>query len=499
MAKLNIFPKPVKAEEQPGQFYFFENETLYFVLPVGFRNQDFLDRCPTLWKNFTAGKSTLKIILREGIKTACLAKSADLSQSLALTEDYEYILSVTEDCILIAHDTERGLIHGFVTLLQLLSPYSLQNHDFSVNCITVYDKPMLGFRALHLCVFPETTLHFLEKAVNLCGFLKCTHIVIEFWGMFRFRFMPELSWSDAYTAEDIQPVLKAGRSLGVEFIPMFNHMGHATQSRFKAGKNVLLDNAPEYEEYFEPSGWTWNVRKPEVIELLKNTRRELCEAFGAGEYFHIGCDEVYFADQTDDGFDKEQNDLFVEFVNSTAADLAASGRKTLMWGDMFLDKFKFRPPYCSNTSCRCYDYDRNIARIDPAVNIVDWQYNIGKDMDGTVKYFAEHRDPQTVILSPWEGSNGVSSEDHILGRAVLAREYGMKGLLATTWNTIYNDPRNLIYAVCQMWSEDEIYMKLRTWESYKCMGMAYLRKLMPCGGKRELSGWWPGELHSPSI
>ena len=77
---------------------------------------------------------------------------------------------------------------------------------------------------------------------------------------------------------------------------MFNHLGHASQSRFKAGQNVLLDNAPEYEEYFEPGGWTWKVSKPEVKELLRSVRSELCGLFGKGEYFHVGCDEAYICD-----------------------------------------------------------------------------------------------------------------------------------------------------------------------------------------------------------
>ncbi len=498
MSKLNVFPKPLNAEQKPGQFRFFADETLYFVLPAGFACREFLTHCPVLWQNFTAGKGRLQVVQRQGGGPAYIAKSADLAPVLELSAGCEYVLDVSEACISIAHADDAGLIHGFVTLLQLLGPYSLQRGDFAIDCITVQDAPLLEMRAVHLCVFPETSLHFLEKAVTLCGFYKCTHIVLEFWGMYRFECMPQLSWADAYTKEELQPVIRAGRAFGMQFIPMFNHMGHATSSRFKAGKNVLLDNAPEYEEYFEPGGWTWNVRLPAVRALLQSVREELCRVFES-EYFHIGCDEVYIADGADDGFDKEQNDLFVEFVNSTAASLAAAGRKTMMWGDMFLDKTKFPPPYCSNTSCRCYDHDGNIARIDPSIFIVDWQYNVGREMDGTVKYLAGKRNAATLLLAPWDGAPGVSYEDHILGRAQLAAEHGLKGLMATTWNNIYNDPRYLIYAACQMWSQDADYMKQRTWETYKCFAMAYLRKLMPAGGKRELSGWWPGELHCPPM
>lgn len=490
---MNIFPAPSKCEKKEGAFTFSENDTLFLIIDSGVKNADFRNKCSELWSNFTAGKAHLEVVEKNGIPCrAAIAKSRDCFPEDESTE-YEYVIRCTENAVNIAYSCENGLFHAFSTLLQIISPYSNANGSFSVPCCEISDRPVLKLRGIHLCVFPETSLLFLRKAVRLCGLLKYSHVILEFWGMYRYSFMKELGWSDGYTAAELRSVIEDGRALGIEFIPMFNHLGHASQSRFKAGKNVLLDNAPEYEEYFEPGGWTWKVSKPEVKELLRSVRSELCGLFGKGEYFHVGCDEAYICDGLDKGLDEKQNREFTDFLNETAADIESHGRKMIMWGDMFLDKNAFPFPYCSNICFRCTDTVSNLERLNPGIIVADWQYNVGADKDDTVKYFAEHRRADTLILSPWEGYENVSAADNIKGRCTLAKKHGLLGVVATTWNTVNRDTRNLIYAACEMWSENEGYADLRTWEVYKCIGMQNLRKLMPSGGDREKAGWFEGE------
>lgn len=491
---MNIFPKPTACEETQENFVFLENENVYLIIDNDVDNEDFIRLSKELWKNYTANKSNLEVIKRKGIgNVAAIVKEKDFIPQRATT-DYEYRLACNEHGIDIVYSEKAGLNHAFSTVLQLIGAYSNKNKNFTIQGCKISDSPVLKFRGIHLCVFPETSLIFLKKAIRLCGILKYSHIILEFWGMYKFETLPQMSWSDAYTKEQIKELVSDGKAFGVEFIPMFNHFGHAGQSRFKAGKNVLIDNAPEYEEYFEPGGWTWNVKNADTIHLLKSVRTELIDLFGEGEYFHIGCDEVYMLDGIDDGDDAQQNREFVNFVNDVAEDLKKAGRKTIMWGDMFLNKSEFKFPYCSNACNRCYDSVNNLKRLDPEIIIADWQYNIGKDMDGSVEFFKKYRNPQTIVLAPWEGYGNVSAEANINGRCELSKENHMLGVLATTWNTIYKDNKNLIYSACQMWSEDDTYAAMRTWETYKCFGMQNLRKLLPSGGCREKSGWLVNEL-----
>ena len=183
----------------------------------------------------------------------------------------------------------------------------------------------------------------------------------------------------------------------------------------------------------------------------------------------------------------------MNFLNETADEIKASGRKMIMWGDMFLNKDRYPFPYCNNVSNRCTDSENNLKKLSSGIIIDDWQYNVGEDMDETVKFFVGCRDKDSIILSPWAGYESVSYTDNINGRCALAKKYGLLGVIATTWNKLHKDPKELIYAACQMWSEDNKYADRRSWEVYKCFGMQNVRKLLPSGGVREKSGWIEGE------
>lgn len=123
-----------------------------------------------------------------------------------------------------------------------------------------------------MCVFPETTLSALEKIINLLGMHKYTHVVIEFWGMLKIDTLHELSWPEAYSKDEVKPLLQRVRDLGMEPIPMFNHWGHATGSRSWFGRHVVLDKNPLLAPLFEPGGWTWCLTNPESLKTLSNIR-----------------------------------------------------------------------------------------------------------------------------------------------------------------------------------------------------------------------------------
>lgn len=140
---------------------------------------------------------------------------------------------------------------------------------------------------IHICVFPDTELYFLHKILRMCVVLKYTHIVLEFWGMLKLDAMKELSWDIAFTKSEIKPIIDEVVDAGVEIIPMFNHWGHAAQSRAIHGRHVVLDQNPRKQMYFRKNGWVWDVKKPMVRELMRNVRNELIELCGDGKYFHM--------------------------------------------------------------------------------------------------------------------------------------------------------------------------------------------------------------------
>lgn len=484
---INVFPNPLKYVEQKGQFSF--QDRVVLTIGKSFSNQEFIRLCPELWNQFTAGKSNLEIVITDLDNCASLS-TAGVSLDAPLLQDYEYTLRISEEGAAVRYRDDNGFIHGFCTLLQLLSPYHRKANNFTVECCEVFDSPALEFRGVHFCVFPEFSLLFLKKMIRLCGLMKVSHVILEFFGMYRFGCFPYLGWPIAYTREELEPLIADGKAFGIEFIPMFNHIGHATQSRFKAGKSVVLDQAPEYEEYFEPGGWTWNVRNPEVFELQKMAREELCDLFGSGKYFHIGCDETYVWDNRADPMDKDDNENFVSYVNRVADSIKQMGRTPIMWGDMFLDNVEFpHTEYHSNTSSRSGDCERNFAKIDKDIFIADWEYSLKEYSDKTIRYFTQRRDPKSVIMCPWQGFDKISTA------ARMAKEYGILGMLTTTWNGIPMEIKDLIYGICLMWEPDAEYANKVSWETLKVFAAQNLRKLVPSHGEYMDAGFTENEVN----
>lgn len=468
---IKIYPNPSCYEEYGEEFVF--SDKVYFSIDESFSNTGFKKLCVELWRNFTAGKCELEIKEVKGLGNfAVISKSETLADNKRKT-DYEYEIDCDENGVNINYSSDIGLIHAFCTILQLISAYRRKTGDFTIKAFNIKDKPALSMRGMHLCLFKELSLLLVKKYVALCAFLKVSHIILESWGAIRLDSMKELGWHDSYSKDEIKEIIDFGKALGVEFIPFFNHAGHATQSRHKAGKHVVLDQAPEYEELFLPGGWTWNVDNEEVIELHKNVRKEFCELFGEGEFFHIGCDEIV----DENGIWKDtgigESEGYARFLNRTACDIKENlGRKTMMWGDMFLDNKDFPFPFCANTN-KSITYDPDDVTKD--MYIVDWQYNITEEKEESVKYFLEYFDASKLILAPWRDRN------KIIGRINLAKKYNLFGVIGTTWNSVIFDINDMRYTACAMW-EDEVD-KNELMYSYAChsktMAMQFIRKLIP--------------------
>lgn len=63
--------------------------------------------------------------------------------------------------------------------------------------------------------------------------------------------------------------------MGLEVVPMFNCWGHASGSRIRHGRHVVLDQNPRLAPLFEPDGWTWCLTNPRAQALLRSVCDEL--------------------------------------------------------------------------------------------------------------------------------------------------------------------------------------------------------------------------------
>lgn len=479
-----ILPMPSSAEEKNSEFMFDGNIEVLF-------NEDGFDAesCALynrLWHGFSYG-GALSFKKSADIKphTICTAGYNDFPD----LGEYEYAISVGRNGFCMVSSGTTGLIHALVSLMQLISPRALRSvpKQLYIPCGIIKDKPVLNFRSVHLCVFPETTLDFIERSITMAGFAKYSHIIIEFWGMIKFDCADFMSWNNAYTKDEIRPFIKLAKTLGMEVIPMLNHFGHASMSRVISGKHVALDNDPSAALLFEPDGWTWCLSNPDTIALLKLMREELAELCGSGKYFHFGCDEAYSFATCDICSKKDKLKMLTDYLNYLADEAKAMGRKPIIWGDMFLDSQKWDKKYYA-LSWPEHGTHKIINNISRDLIIADWQYEVTDINVETAAYFKKKG--FNVVLCPWDNFKNITA----LGE--YAKQENIFGAIATTWHTLYQNFYMLFCAAESFWSvldRDEMdkygYIIGRKYENYELIMAKYLRFIFPSKGRYTKSGW----------
>lgn len=463
-----IYPHPKQIIWQEGVLSIERQVTLN--LPVNSKCSEFFVET---WRNFTCGKTAIVVNTVTGqTENSFSLEVTGLPEPAVLAEKSTYALTVDAKGVSAVAIDETGLRQAWFSMLQMLDPKrgTREIEGFQLPCTMIQDYPLLSFRSAHLCVFPETTLSALEKSINLLGMHKYTHVVIEFWGMLKMDALSELSWPEAYTKDEVKPLLQRVRDLGMEPIPMFNHWGHATGSRSWFGRHVVLDQNPLLAPLFESDGWTWCLTNPESLKILSSIRKELIELFGDVEYFHLGCDEAYSHATCDSCRKHDSAKLLAEYLNSINDDLKNQGIRPFIWGDALLDESKWDGYVAlSRADQRTHEA---ISLLSRDFIIADWQYYLkDKSKDATLKHFMDNG--FDVVTGPWDDLENIDT----LGE--LAIEQNAFGMMLTTWNTLPSKMNIIPHAGSVMWGGKNAGKEIPQYSSqYQMTSQAtFLRKI----------------------
>lgn len=443
-----------------------------------------------MWRRFTFGAVELSVGRDAGFKASDFSLAGGRPPHQEPTDNYA--LRVDNAGIGASAADAQGMRHAWFTLLQLLDADDAPGGglEFAVPHVEIHDWPAIKFRGLHLCIFHETPPHMIERAIRLAAFLKFTHVVLEFWGMLRLEALKEISWPEAWSKEDAGKLVAIARDMGMEVIPMFNSWGHATASRIKHGRHVVLDQNPRLAPLFEPDGWTWCLTNERSQALIRSICDELIEFSGPGHYFHIGCDEAYSHATCDRCRKTDRVKLFADHVNNLAAHIEKRGRRAIMWGDPLLERAKWPSGFSANGSPALPTH-LALDQISRKILIADWHYNVSS---GDIPTLAHFRGKGFQVLAcPWNSLGNIRA----LARAAVANE---GGFLMTTWHHLAVSIPTLVHVAGSIWSPDQTALGL--WQSEGSLARAatasMLRKLVPAEGKFDRAGWNPFELPAES-
>ena len=424
---------------------------------------------PELWQGFAHHMSTLSVCPTDG-NVFFIGDAEPLP-----TEGASYAIHVTQKGIAISAEDRIGLIHGFLALLDRIRMTDGEEGGTQIDAFVLRETPKIKNRMVHFCIFPETELWELERFIRFAGALRFSHVVLEFWGMLRYDVMGELAWKHAYSKEEIRPLIALAKALGLSVIPMFNHWGHAAGSRVMHGKHVVLDQAPALADYFNEDGWCWDIRKQKVRALLRSVREELCELCGEGEYFHIGCDEACSFEWTKTGAN-----AVADFINEVSEELEEKGRRTIIWGDMFMCREKYFDPkkeYAANApSSEDAKYLRD--RLNHNIVIADWNYAINKAPVESAKIFRD--EGFDTLICPWDSYQGKNADACI----ETADEYALFGVMHTTWHTLSTGFPYVLHTAVECFDGSRIPLVV-----LHSTAAAFLRKVWSSGGEYRKAGW----------
>lgn len=381
----------------------------------------------SLWKEFSFHNGAINFTDGKDLEFLC-GKNAEMQ----LNSDDEFAFKVTDDGFIIKGADINGLRKGINVLAARIECKEAETY---IPNGEIHGKFTSPFRAVHYCVFPETTLFETERFLKAAAVMCYTHIVVEFWGTLRYDALRCLGFKKSFSKKQLKKVFNEAKALGVEIIPFFNHLGHASQGRVISGKHVVLDQKPEYARLFTPDGWAFRIDSKEVKELLKKIRRELYELCGEGEYFHLGCDEAYIYNAGYSSYDDVS-----KYVAQCANEVVEEGRRPIIWADQLV------PAYFTQHAGEIATYvpteeDNLLAasfakKLPKQTVLADWWYGTNKfpvsTCEGLKKFGFE------ILGCPFDWTENIEAYH---------KTPDLKGVLLTTWHILSQSGnyKNLLY------------------------------------------------------
>lgn len=239
-----------------------------------------------------------------------------LVRDASVTGDEAYRLTVTPQGITVAASGNRGLVHGAMTLAQLLSPDAAFGNPVAVPALTITDAPRFGWRGLMI----DPARHFLplpalREIVDQMASVKLNtlhlHLTDDQGWRVEIKKYPKLTsiggwrlppWTGGpqptekdrvggfYTQAELKELVAYAGVRGITIVPEIDLPGHANALVAAYPELGILGDRPLVSNNWGIMPYLFNPG-PKGIAFVKDVLDELMTIF-PGTYIHLGGDEA---------------------------------------------------------------------------------------------------------------------------------------------------------------------------------------------------------------
>ena len=283
----------------------------------------------------------------------------------AVAGDEAYRLAVTPQGITIAASGDRGLVHGAMTLAQLLSPDAAFGKPVAVPALSITDAPRFAWRGLMI----DPARHFLpmpalRAIVDQMASVKLNtlhlHLTDDQGWRVEIRKYPKLTsvggwrlppWTGGaqptekvggfYTQAELKDLVAYAGERGITIVPEIDLPGHAQALVAAYPELGILGDAPAVSNNWGIMPYLFNPG-PKGIAFVKDVLDELMQVF-PGTYIHLGGDEAV-KDQWQRSPEvqaqmkalgiKDENGLQSWMIDQFGTYLQSKGRRLIGWDEI---------------------------------------------------------------------------------------------------------------------------------------------------------------------
>jgi hexosaminidase len=321
----SIVPYPEKIEPKSGEFILNPLTVIY----CSSFNTELNAICKQFRDQFARSSGIFLEIRKEKLDTALVNNAIVFSlKNIADSNEEAYELCVSKRKIVITSNSTHGAFNALQTLYQLMPVTIYSNKEekqkkWSVNCVSIKDKPRFSYRGLHLDVsrhlFPVQSikkyidamamhkynvLHWhltddqgwrieikkFPKLTKVGGFREQT-LVGHYYDRYPQKF-DKKAYGGFYTQQEAKEIVEYAKSKFIIIIPEIEMPGHAQAaiaaypflSCNQSSKINVATNWGVYKDVF--------CTREDVFRFLEGVLTEVIEIFPS-KYIHIGGDECH--------------------------------------------------------------------------------------------------------------------------------------------------------------------------------------------------------------